>query len=88
MSSSVIRARVLDTEGHPVAGARVFFVRGPSSFPDVAALTDASGLVLLAAPSPGIYEVQAVADGFQPQTIAITVGEETEVPQDITLKPA
>lgn len=84
----MIRLRVLDAKGNPVAGARVFFVRGPSSFPDVAALTDASGSVVLGAPVPGAYELQAVADGFQPRTIAVTVGENAQITQDITLEPA
>ncbi len=70
---SLISVRVLDTEGQPVAGARVLFTAGPVAIPDIAALTDGGGSAVLVAPAPGAYELQIVADGFLPQTVAIAV---------------
>ena len=33
---ALISCRVVDAAGNPIAGARVYFTRGPGSFPDVA----------------------------------------------------
>ncbi|MGH2613673.1 MAG: carboxypeptidase-like regulatory domain-containing protein [Thermomicrobiales bacterium] len=81
-----IFCRVVDVEGHPVAGARVFFVSGPGSFPDIAALTDGNGSAVLTAPSPGAYSVQVVADGFVPQTVTAIVAEQETTTQNIVLE--
>lgn len=70
---ALIACRVVDAGGKPIAGARVYFVRGPGSFPDVAALTGDDGEVLLAAPTPGTYALQAAADGYAVGTVEVPV---------------
>jgi hypothetical protein len=83
---ALIACRVVDAEGHPVAGARVFFVGGPGSFPDIAALTDGDGAATLAAPTPGTYQVQVVADGYVPQVPTATVSERGTTTLDVVLE--
>jgi hypothetical protein len=84
----LISCRVVDAEGHPVAGARVYFVSGPGSFPEIAALTDGNGSATLSAPTPGAYEIQVVADGFVPRTVALTVAGHDMIEQAIVLQSA
>ena len=85
---ALIACRVLDPAANPIAAARVFFVRGPAAFPDVAALTDDAGAVLLAAPTPGLYALQAAADGFAPETVEVTAAAGETVSCDIVLERA
>jgi hypothetical protein len=82
----LISCRVVNSEGQPVAGARVFFVSGPGSYPEIAALTDANGFAVLSAPAPGTYEIQVVAEGFAPQTVAATLPEGEATEQTIVLQ--
>ena len=85
---ALISCRVVDAGGTPIAGARVYFVRGPGSFPDVAALTADDGAVLLAAPTPGTYGLQAAADRFAAGTVEIVAAAGETVSCEVVLEPA
>ena len=85
---ALIACRVVDSAGNPVSGARVYFVRGPGSFPDIAALTADDGAVLLAAPTPGIYALQAAADEFAAGTVEVAAAAGETVSCEIVLAPA
>jgi hypothetical protein len=69
----VIYGVVKDSNGNPVSQARVSFVGGPVSFPDIAALTDNKGTFALSAPVAGEYSIQVVADEFITKTVKITI---------------
>ena len=71
--SSVLTGRVVGADGQPVAGARVYVVRGPVALPDLALLTDSSGTFALSAPAPGTYQLGCAADGFAAATVAVEV---------------
>jgi hypothetical protein len=87
-ASALIACRVLDGAGAPLAGARVYFVSGPGAFPDIAALTDDDGAVLLAAPTPGTYGLQAAADGYATETAEIVAVAGETAACEIVLMPA
>jgi hypothetical protein len=55
VSASLVRGRVVDEDGAPVAGASIYIVAAPVSVPDVALLTDDDGRFEIAVPSPGQY---------------------------------
>jgi Carboxypeptidase regulatory-like domain len=78
----VVRA----SDGQPIAGARVFFASGPGRFPDVAALTDNEGRFTLSAPTPGIYQIEAAADGFAASRNAVDVRRRRQVDMEISLR--
>ena len=75
---TVIRGRVLDPDGRPVSGARVYFRSGPGVHADIAGLTSESGEFALFAPSPGRYEIESAVDGFKPTATSADVGESGE----------
>lgn len=85
---ALITGRVTHNGGQPVAGARVLFVNAPGAVPDIAALTDASGRVTLAAPWAGTYTIEVAAEGFRSQRASVTVsaGENREL--TVELQPA
>ena len=85
---ALIACRVVDAGGKPISGARVYFVRGPGAFPDVAALTDETGAVLLAAPTPGTYALQAAADGYAAGTVEAAAKAGETVSREIVLDRA
>jgi hypothetical protein len=58
----LIGGRVVDPDGHPIAGARVYLTRGPAAYPDVALVTSDDGTYTLAAPTEGEYEITASSD--------------------------
>lgn len=70
----IVSGRVVDREGRPVAGARVFFSRGPAAFPDVALMTGEDGAYTMAAPSAGEYEITTISDehGSAKATVNVT----------------
>lgn len=70
---SLIAGRVVDRRNQPVSEVRVFFTKGPASLPEIAALTDEHGSFILAAPSPGAYAIQCVADGFASRIVELTI---------------
>lgn len=85
MSPSVITGRVLTSGGQPVAGARVYFERGPVALPDLALLTDPGGTFALAAPVPGTYQLACAAAGFPVASVAVTVAAGQPAPVEIRL---
>ena len=57
MSAGRISGSVVDAQGAPVDGARVFLTAGPVPLPDIAAVTGPDGRFELTAPAPGDYTV-------------------------------
>ena len=84
----LITGRVLDGEAKPLAEVRVFFAGGPVPLQDIAALTGADGRFSLAAPVPGKYRIQFVADNFKTQTVEVDVEGGHGATQEITLEKA
>jgi hypothetical protein len=82
---SIICGLVVDSRGQPVVGARVFFIAGPVSLPDIAALTDNHGGFRLSAPAPGDYTLQCIADGFFPTTVRTTVKSKESIQLTVEL---
>lgn len=83
---SVISGMVKDSNGNPIPQARVYFVDGPVSFPDIATLTDNKGTFVLSAPVAGEYSIQVVADEFITETVKITIENNIQkINIDITL---
>jgi hypothetical protein len=64
----------------------VYFTQAPVSLPDVAALTDEKGAFSLSVPAAGAYTIEAVADGFAPTAVTITVTQDQRTQIDISLK--
>ena len=58
----LIRGRVVDRAGHPVAGARVMVTEGPAPMPDIAMLTGEDGRFAMAVPVPGRWRLLAATD--------------------------
>jgi hypothetical protein len=85
-SPTVIIGTVRDLAGHPVAGARIFFVEGPVPLADIAVLTAADGTFSLTAPVAGTYRIACHADGFPSQSRTITVGVGTHVTLNFTMR--
>jgi hypothetical protein len=83
----LILGTVRGPEAIPLAEARAFFVSGPEPFPDIAALTNERGEFALAAPSPGTYRIQCVAEGFEPQIVSVDAEESGETRLEISLRP-
>ena len=75
---SVISGTVCDSTGHALAGARISFLEGPASLPDIALLTAADGSFSITAPVAGTYRIACHADGFSSQSGTITVGTGTQ----------
>lgn len=84
----MIAGVVVDAEGHPVEGARVYFVAGPVPLPDIAARTDGSGRFALVAPVWGTYELGLAAEGsagFVQETRTVEVKEEQGINLEVQL---
>ena len=60
----LVRAVVEDTDGRPIANARVSIADGPAPTPDIAALTDHQGRVTLSLPCAGEYRLVCAADSY------------------------
>jgi len=75
-----VKGAVRDAQGHPVAGAAVYFQSGPVSLPDIAALTGADGRFDLHAPVAGAYRMAArgPAGGVAERTVEVRDGAEME----------
>ena len=69
----LVSGRVVDREGRPVAGARVFFSSGPAAWQDIALVTGDDGSYTMAAPSEGNYEITTIADELGTAKAAIDV---------------
>lgn len=83
---TVIRGRVLDQNGQPMAGARVYFRSGPGVHPDIAGLTSEAGDFALFAPNPGTYVIESVADGYEPTMVSAEAGDAGEIQVDLQLE--
>jgi len=86
-SATILRCRVRTPDGSSIAGARVFFMSSPVPVPEIAALSDDGGRVVLAAPAPGHYEIGAGAEGFDTASAGFDVGDEVEKSLEIVLTP-
>lgn len=77
----VISGQVRDSEGRPVAEARVSFAGGPVPLPDIAAMTGEDGSFQVAAPVPGEYSIVCtLPDGTsQLQDVEVEPGVEASV---------
>jgi Carboxypeptidase regulatory-like domain len=82
----VVRGRVLDVNGVPVAGAAVFFVSAPAALPDIAAMTDSHGAFALSAPVAGHYVV-GVRHGESAAEAGISVPADRDVSLELRLGP-
>lgn len=71
---ALIRGRVVDAAGRPVAGARVMVDAAPVAMPDIALLSGEDGGFVLAAPAPGAYRLRAVTDASGEALGAVEVG--------------
>jgi uncharacterized GH25 family protein len=72
MSQHAIEGSVMDAAGRPSEGATVAIVEGTASFPDMAAVTDASGTFRFSHLSNGEYVVKAFGtDGRQATAKAV-----------------
>jgi hypothetical protein len=84
----VIAGMVVDAEGNPIEGARVYFVEGPVPLPDIAALTDDSGHFALSAPVVGPYQLGVTSEGsagLVQETTTVEVGEERGIELEVRL---
>lgn len=68
--------------------ASVLFKEAPVALPDIAALTDGCGWVVLAAPTSGSYTLEAAAAGFQSATVVLDVGARDEELIEMVLTPS
>lgn len=84
---ALITGRVSQSGGQPIAGARVLFASGPGALPDIAALTDGTGRFTLAAPWPGDYTLEVVADGFHSQRVNTSLGTRETRELNVELQP-
>lgn len=78
----MISGSVVDADGRPVEGARVFLAEAPVPVPDIAALTDPAGQFALAAPAPGSYTVASAFDDLY-ASARVTL---PEAAQQVTLR--
>lgn len=76
---------VLNPEGRPVLGARVYVTASPAPMPDVAILSGPEGEFILGAPAPGVYRVAASADGFRTAEAEIDTNNAGQV--ELRLQP-
>ena len=70
----LIRGRVVDAAGKPVAGARVMVDAAPAAMPDIALLSGEDGSFILSAPTPGAYRLRAVTDSAGEALGTVEVG--------------
>ncbi len=84
----MIAGMVVDAEGNPIEGARVYFVQGPVPVPDIAALTDNSGHFALSAPVSGTYQLGIASEGsagLVRETKTVEVGGERGIDLEVRL---
>lgn len=86
MAAHIISGVVRDTQGKPIAQARVYFTGAPVSLPDTAALTDDQGAFTLAVPVRGDYTIAAAADDHPTTAVKVSVGDAEAIHLDIQLK--
>lgn len=80
---AVIRGRVIDPQGQPVAQAAVYIVSSPANMPDIAQLTDEQGQFAMSAPVPGLYTVGARSDDWGNAKTDVEVRGEEQVSVEV-----
>lgn len=75
----LISGKVVDEQGRPVAGARVFISRSPGPVPDTALVTGEDGSFTLSAPMAGKYEITSATDEQSAKANVDVSGEHHEV---------
>ena len=65
---------VLDSAGHPAAGATVMWLHGPVPLPDLAQLTQADGSFVMSAPVAGQYRLGCRGHSGGQVTLDVAVG--------------
>jgi hypothetical protein len=85
---TIIRGKVVNPRGDPVAGAAVYVVSSPVSMPDIAMLSDERGEFALAFPAPGLYAVGARSGEWGAAQTKVEVAGEEEVTIEIRLTAA
>lgn len=58
----LIRGRIVDPSGNPVAGARVMVAGGPVPVPDIALLSGPDGSFALSVPATGVWQLVTATD--------------------------
>lgn len=84
----LVSGRVQDPRGRPLEGARVYLVSGPTTFSDIAMLTDPDGGFKLAVNAVGGYTLECAADGFQSKHISFEATAGKAVSLAIALEPS
>lgn len=79
----LVSGKVVDDEGRPVAGARVFFSSSPGATPDVALVTGDDGTFVMAAPTNGRYEITTFADEHGSATAPVDVQDDAAQPVEL-----
>lgn len=87
-TSTLISGIVEDTNGRPIAQARVYFISAPATLPDIAILTNEDGAFSLPAPSKGVYQLGIAADGYVPASVTAIVKGDHEATLWLQLSPA
>ncbi len=75
----LIRGRVVDGQGHPVAGSRIMVSQGPVPVPDIAMLSGADGSFAMAVPAPGRWQLLAATDEAQARADVLLADGAAEV---------
>jgi hypothetical protein len=70
-----IRIQVLRVDEIPVSDARVMLASNDVDLPDIAALSDGNGKVLLGAVKNADYEITCASEGFETKRQVLTVGD-------------
>ena len=83
---AVISGIVVDPKGKPVEHARVYFVSGPVSLPDIATLSNREGRFSLSAPMLGAYTIECVVEGFAPVRVTVDVTRSQQANVEIRVK--
>jgi hypothetical protein len=83
---TIIRGRVVDGAGRPVADAAVYFVESPGGHPDIAQLTSDDGRFALPdVTPPGLYRVGARAFDGQGVAEVLLLGNEASAEVEIRI---
>lgn len=80
---TIIRGRVVDPQGSPVAGAAVYIISAPASMPDIAQLTDEQGQFALSASVPGHYTVGVRSDTWGLVQTDVQVAGEDQIAVEV-----
>ena len=82
----MIRGRVVDALGQPVALAAIYVISAPEPQRDISQLSGADGSFALAANAPGTYVIGARADeAGEGRTSLIVSSGDQDVPAQISL---